>query len=149
MTTTTPVPQTAPTTSGLASPTTQLKIAAAATIAFGLMIAFGAHARTDGLLRWFADLLFWPLGDPATLTDEAQLLAAILGGVMVSWAVLFWMLTNELAASNPKLLKRLIMTTMAVWFVIDSSASIASGGWLNVVGNVGFLALFILPARRL
>ncbi len=134
---------------GLASPRTQLKISSAATIGFGIMIAFGAHQRTDGLLRWFADLLFWPLGDSAMLADEAQLLAAILGGVMVSWAVLFWLLTDALAEDHPELLKRLILTTMAVWFVIDSAGSIASGGWLNVVGNLAFLAMFVLPARRL
>lgn len=133
----------------LAEPTTQLKIASAATIAFGLMIAFGAHPRTDGLLQWFADLLFWPLGDAAILTNEARLLAAILGGAMVGWALLYWLLIDALASDHPELLKRLILTTMATWFVIDSTASVASGGWLNVIGNVGFLAMFVLPARRL
>lgn len=113
------------------------------------MIAFGAHELTDGPLRWFADLLFWPLGDPQVLTNEAQLLAAILGGIMASWAVLVWMLTDALADEQPLLLRRLILTVMAIWFVIDSAGSIASGGWLNVVGNIGFLALFVLPARRL
>lgn len=113
------------------------------------MIAFGAHSTTDGPLRWFADLLFWPLGDPALLTDEAQLLAAILGGVMVGWATLYWLLTNELATSHPALLKRLITTTMAIWFIIDSAGSIASGGWLNVIGNLAFLAMFTVPASRL
>lgn len=141
--------QTPTTSTGLASPAGQLKFASGATAAFGLMIALGAHERTDGLLRWFADLLFWPLGDPAMLTDEAQLLAAILGGVMVGWAVLFWMLTDALAAEQPTLLKKLVFTSIAVWFVVDSAASVASGGWLNVVGNIGFLALFVLPARRL
>lgn len=149
MTTTTRPTSTSPSSTGVSSPVTQLKLACAATVGFGLMIALGAHARTDGPLRWFADLLFWPLGDTVTVTDEAQLLAAILGGVMVSWAVLFWMLTDALASDQPALLRRLIMSTMAVWFVIDSAASIASGGWLNVIGNLGFLALFILPARRL
>lgn len=147
--TTTSAPRTAPSATGLASPTTQLKIASASTIGFGVLIAFGAHPRTDGPLRWFADLLFCPLGDSALLTDEAQLLAAILGGVMVSWAGLFWLLTDALAEDQPKLLKRLIFTTMTVWFVIDSAGSIASGGWLNVVGNIAFLAMFVLPARRL
>ena len=134
---------------GISAPATQLKIASIGTIGFALMIAFGAHERTDGPLRWFADLLFWPLGDPQVLTNEAQLLAAILGGIMASWAVLVWMLTNALADEQPLLLRRLILTVMAIWFVIDSAGSIASGGWLNVVGNIGFLALFVLPARRL
>ena len=41
------------------------------------------------------------------------------------------------------------MTVMAVWFVIDGAGSIAAGAPLNLVGNVAFLVMFILPARRL
>ncbi|MFT7474442.1 MAG: hypothetical protein ACI81L_001367 [Verrucomicrobiales bacterium] len=131
------------------SPATELKFASIATIGFGLLIALGSHTLTDGPMRYFADLLFWPLGDAPIFADEAQLLAAILGGVMTSWGVLFWLLTDSLAQDHPALLKRLILTTMATWFVIDSTGSIASGGWLNVIGNLGFLALFVLPARKL
>lgn len=134
---------------GLSSPVTQLKFAAAITFGFALMIVFGSHELTDAPLRWFADLLFWPLDEAQVMTDSGQLLAAILGGIMASWAVLMWLLTNALAVSEPQLLRRLILTTMTVWFVIDGLGSVASGAWLNVIGNLGFLALFVLPARRL
>lgn len=149
MTTTTPTRTTTHPTTGLSAPATQLKLASIGTLGFALMIAFGSHELTDGPLRWFADLLFWPLGDPQVLTNEAQLLAAILGGIMASWAALVWMLTDALAAEQPLLLRRLILTMMTIWFVIDSAGSVASGGWLNVIGNLAFLALFVLPARRL
>lgn len=147
MTTTIPAQTVAP--RGLAAPATQLKLASIGTLGFAVMIAFGSHDLTDGPLRWFADLLFWPLGDPQVMTNEAQLLAAILGGIMASWAVLVWLLTDALATNHPQLLRRLVLTMMAVWFVIDSTGSVASGAWLNVIGNLGFLALFVLPARRL
>lgn len=130
-------------------PATQLKLASLAAIGFAVMIAFGSHAATDGLMRWFADLLFWPLGDPAVMTDEAQLLAAISGGIMASWGVMIWMLTDALADAQPHLLRRIVLVAMTVWFIIDSIASVASGGWLNVIGNLAFLAMFVLPARRL
>ena len=149
MTTTTPTQPSTNSATGLSDPETQLKLASIFTLGFALMIAFGSHELTDGPLRWFADLLFWPLGDPQIVTNEAQLLAAILGGIMASWAVLVWMLTDALAAEQPLLLRRLILAMMAIWFVIDSAGSVASGGWLNVIGNLGFLALFVLPARRL
>lgn len=136
-------------TTRLAAPEFQLKAASIGTLGFALMIVLGSHEATDGPLRWFADLLFWPLGDPQTLTDEAQLLAAILGGVMASWAAIIWLLTDSLAQEQPLILRRIILTAMAIWFVIDSVGSVASGGWLNVVGNVGFLAIFVLPAWRL
>jgi len=112
------------------------------------MIAFGAHERTDGPLRWFLDLVFWPVGEPHALADEAQLLAGILGGVMAGFAALIWLMIDALE-DRPAALKRIILGAMAIWFVVDSTASVASGGWRNVIGNVGFLALFVLPARRL
>lgn len=142
-------PATSPSKSGLRSPATQLKIASLFTVAFGLMIALGSHQRTDGPIRLFADLIFWDADDRPDFTDDTQLLAAILGGVMASWGVIFWLLTDALAEGQPALLKRVLFTTLAVWFTIDSAGSLASGGWSNVIGNLGFLALFALPARRL
>lgn len=150
MTTATPSLNTQRSTARLSDPATQLKAASIITIGFALMIAFGAHEATDGPLRWFADLLFWPLGDAASvLTDESQLLAAILGGVMTGWGLTLYMLTDALADDHPALLKRIVVTAMIVWFVVDSAGSIASGGWLNVIGNIGFGALFAIPAMRL
>jgi len=134
---------------GIANPATQLKISCALTMGFALMFSLGAHTSTDGLARWFADLIFWPVGDAGVLTDEAQLFAAILGGVMASWAVLFWMLTDALADTNSALLRRLVLVTLGAWFVIDNVGSIAAGAPLNVVGNTGFLAMFVVPALRL
>lgn len=136
-------------TQGVSSPLVQLKIASILTAGLGLFFVSGAHDTTDGLLRWIADLIFWPVGDPAAFSNEAQLLAAILGGVMVSWAVLIWMLTNALGHDKPQVLRQNIFLVMAIWFIIDSAGSVASGGWLNAVGNVGFLAMFIVPASRL
>jgi len=134
---------------GLAAPANQVRMAAAFTIGFGLMMALGSHEATDAPLRWFADLLFWPLGDDVVFTQETRLLAAILGGVMVGFGVVFWMLTDALADTNPALLRRLVLVTLGSWFIIDSAGSIASGAWLNVIGNLGFVAIYIVPAMRL
>lgn len=128
----------------------QIKAASVAAIGFALMIGLGSHPATDLPLRWFGDLLFWPLGDrAAVLGDEARLVAAILGGIMTGFGLMIWMLTDALIDSDPKLLRRVIVTVMAVWFVVDSTGSVAAGAPLNVVGNLGFLALFVIPARRL
>jgi len=134
---------------GLSSPATQLKLASLFTVGFGLLIALGAHSTTDGPLRLFADLIFWPTGDAPTLSDEAHLLAAILGGVMASWGVFFWLLTDALSETQPALLKRIVLITLSTWFIVDSLGSIASGGWINVLPNIAFLAMFVVPARRL
>ena len=127
----------------------QLKAASAITSGFGILMVFGAHELTDGPLRLLADLFILPFDDRGPVTSEAQLLAAILGGVMVSWGLLYWMVIDVLLPQNPALLKHIVMVTIGVWFVIDSLGSLAAGSWINVVSNVGFLAAFILPARRL
>lgn len=128
----------------------QLKAASLGTMLFSLMISFGSHPATDLPLRWFSDLIFWPAGDPVSeLTDEARLLAAILGGVMTGFAVFVWMLTHALIEEHPLLLRKIILTVMAVWFIVDSTGSFAAGAPLNVAANVGYLAMFVLPARRL
>jgi hypothetical protein len=56
---------------------------------------------------------------------------------------------RRVVVDTTQLLQRLIFTTMAMWFVIDSVGSLAAGSWLNVVSNVAFLGAFVLPARRL
>jgi hypothetical protein len=66
----------------------QIKVASTVTIGFGALISFGSHEVTGGPLRFLADLFFWRLDDKGSVTDEAQLLAAILGGVMIGWGAL-------------------------------------------------------------
>lgn len=112
-------------------------------------MVLGAHELTDGPLLFLADLFILPFDDRGPVTSEAQLLAAILGGVMVAWGLTYWMLTDALLPQNPALLKRILTVTIIVWFVIDSLGSLAAGSWINVVSNLGFLAAFIWPASRL
>ncbi len=148
--TTPAVDDTPPNASATRSIALQLKMACAGTIGFAILILLGVHPATDWPVRWFGDLLFWPLGDMTSeLQDEARLLAAIIGGIMTGFGLLIWMLVDELIDDHPAVLRRLVMTTMAVWFILDSGGSIIAGAPLNVVGNIGFLLMFILPARRL
>ena len=150
MTTTTTITQSTASTPDTRSIALQLKTACAVTIGFSLLIGLGSHPSTDFAVRWLSDLLFWPLGDPVDMfTNEARLVAAILGGVMTGFGLLFWMLTDALIDDDPKLLRKLILTVLTVWFVIDSAGSVAAGAPLNVIGNIGFLAMYVLPARRL
>lgn len=143
------IPQTVPSTN-TQSISRQLKASSVGTILFALMISLGSHPSTDLLYRWFSDFIFLPIGDPVSeLTEEARLLAAILGGIMTGFAIFVWMLTDALIDENPLLLRKIIMTVMAVWFVVDGTGSFAAGAWVNVIANTGFLAMFVVPAWRL
>lgn len=128
----------------------QLKISAVLTIAFAVMFSFGSHDATDGLVRWFGDLMFWRLGEgPDQLTDINHLADAVLGGVMASWATFVWLLADRFFLRAPREVKSIIMTAMFVWFPIDTIGSIVSGAWLNGIANLGFLAMFVYPISRL
>lgn len=126
----------------------QIKTASVLTIVFGLLIALGSHDATDVFVRWFSDVMFLRVGSGVEeLTNTNHLADAILGGIMCGWAALMWLLADQFLVVNPRETKRVIITSMAVWFVIDSTGSIASGAWLNAIANVGFLLMFVLPLR--
>ena len=38
-----------------------------------------------------------------------------------------------------------LATGVAVWCVVDSAGSLGHGSWQNVIGNVGFAAIGIVP----
>ena len=42
----------------------------------------------------------------------------------------------------------LILGSVALWFLIDSTGSLAAGAPLNILGNLVFLAMFLWPLRR-
>ena len=128
----------------------ELKTAALITIGFGLVFALGSHSVADGIVRLLGDTIF--LRSPGTtseLADVHHLTDAILGGVMAGWGVMIWMLADRVLPLAPAETKRILVVSMLVWFSIDTAGSIASGGWMNAVLNVGFLAMFVVPVRRI
>lgn len=126
-----------------------LRFASATVIGFGLLTALGAHPTTGRAVIFLADLLLWPL-DGAETGDagETRLIAAIAGGVMAGWGWMLWGLTGEGMDRAPELSRRLILGSVALWFLIDSTGSLAAGAPLNILGNLVFLAMFLWPLRR-
>lgn len=78
-------------------------------------------------------------------TEYIYFVNAVLGGVMMGWmtAILYVLVTSfrhgETTGWN------IITVSLAIWFVIDSSASIATGFAENAVLNLGFLLMFAVP----
>lgn len=120
-----------------------LEVACGVTAATGLGMALlalpGAMAATDVV----SEMVFGEGGGrPSPL---ARLLAAISGGVLAGWAITMWGVVRRLFDQDPALVRALLLPGLVVWFLIDSTGSVVSGGGLNVVGNIGFLVLFGIP----
>ncbi|MEM9464362.1 MAG: hypothetical protein AAGA90_03265 [Actinomycetota bacterium] len=136
--------------STIASAERGLKVAAVMTVLTGLFFASASTGPTDVAARQLLDLIFFRLGDgPAELRDSHHLVNAVLGGVMVGWGVTVWLVADRLLALAPREVGRIVLVGLIAWFVVDSTGSIASGGWLNAVLNVGFLGVFLVPLRHL
>ena len=123
-----------------------LRVACGITIVTGLICAIASHPATAGVWLWLFDLLKWPLdGNPAFFADDTRAVNAVLGGTMVGWGVLMYLLaTPQRLHALPELPRLLLMGLMA-WFVVDSIGSLAAGLLGNLVLNVGFLVLFVPP----
>jgi hypothetical protein len=126
-----------------------LKTGSAITIAFGAVIAAAAIPALQAPTALLLDLVYLPLdGAPSTGGSATRILSAISGGVLIGWGLMMWLLATTLYAKEPTICRKIILTSIISWFVVDSSMSIAAGAFLNVVFNVGFLLVFALPVWK-
>jgi hypothetical protein len=125
-----------------------LKFASAITILTGFICILACHPHTQGTWLWLTDLLTWPLdGSPSTFREEAFILNAVLGGVMMGWGSLMLSLVDEILV-NPKLIMK-IQTSLLIWFFCDSTGSYFAKVPGNIVLNVVFLITFLIPLNFL
>ncbi len=126
-----------------------LKFASFLVIGFGLIVSLAAHPASAGLPLILTDLIFWPMdGEQSLSRPETRLLCAILGGVMVGWGVLFWLISAKLYPREPELARSMIYWSIGIWFITDSIGSIVAGVPINALLNIGFLVAFVLPLWR-
>lgn len=126
-----------------------LKFGSALTIFFGFLVAAATVQALSGPVQFLADLIFFPLdGLQSVAAEETRLINAIAGGVMVGWGVMLWMVSTQLYPKEPALAGKIIITSIIVWFVIDSTGSVLAGAPLNALGNTSFLLIFCLPLWR-
>lgn len=123
-----------------------LKLASAVVIGFGILTALAALPWAAGPTVLLTDLILFPLdGGQSLSAPETRILVAILGGALAGWGVLLWQATTRVYAQHPVLGRSLILTSIGIWFSIDSTASVLAGAPFNVLLNVPFLAMFVLP----
>lgn len=127
-----------------------LKLASAAVMGVGVVVALAAFPPAALVTNILVDLVFWPFdGRQAVDSQTARLLAAIGGGVMFGWGLLLWQLVTQLLPKEPALGASLIRTSVLAWFVLDCTCSMLAGAYLNVLLNLGFLALFLVPLAQM
>ena len=122
------------------------RIVSAGFLLTALVFASGAFAPIDTMSVWMHDMLDWPLnGSIETYTREARWFSAIGGGVFAGLCILFILVIVPLIERGDRAVRRGVIISMLVWFVIDSSGSVAAGVPANAVFNVAFLAMFLGP----
>lgn len=133
----------------IATTQTWAKAASMVVIGIGLALALAAWPPLSAPVALLADLVIWPLDGAGTLAaPETRLFAAIAGGVMVGWGVTLWNLASNVLPADLPLARSITMIGLYSWFVVDSLGSIAAGAAVNVVGNIGFVALFLYAFRQ-
>lgn len=126
-----------------------LRFAAGVTMVTGFALAVAAIPALNLPLRLLTDLLVWPFDGAETLAaSETRLALAIGGGVMLGWGLMIWQLAGEPLERAPDAIRGIIRASVLGWFLVDSAGSVAAGAALNVVPNLVFLALFLLPMRK-
>lgn len=114
----------------------------------GLLPFLAIFEVTQEPWRLFFDVLTWPLdNNPAQFTLHERQLSAILSGVLCGWALLLFQLADAKVYSPT--LRRPMLLSVWLWFIIDSGGSILADLPLNAVSNVSFLLMLTVPLHVL
>jgi hypothetical protein len=108
-----------------------LKITAIVVGAFGPVFFLGSMLPTAEPARWTLDLL--------------SFLSALSGGFLLGWGVTIWGMSGRLFDAAPEPVRRVVLSGILSWFVLDSTGSAASGNASNVLFNILVLLLAVGP----
>lgn len=112
---------------------------------FGLVLAGGAFAATDGLTEALFTLFGNPL--PANIDAHHRFAIGLMGAVTMGWGLTYWVAFKALFALDTATaapIWRYMLIAGLIWYVIDSAISIATGFWMNAVSNTILILLFLI-----
>ena len=116
---------------------------------FGLVLAGGAFAATDGLTAALFTLFGNPL--PSDIDAHHRFAIGLMGAVTMGWGLTYYGAFKALFALEPTVaapIWRYLLAISFVWYVIDSGISIATGFWMNAVSNTIVMVLFLIPLLK-
>ena len=116
---------------------------------FGLVLAAGAFAATDAPTAALFSLFGNPL--PADMDSHHRFAIGLMGAVTMGWGLTYFGAFKALYAldrATAAPIWRYLLFASLVWYVIDSTISIATGFWVNAVSNTVLIVLFLLPLAK-
>lgn len=111
---------------------------------FGVVLAGGAFEATSGPVRLVLAMLRGP--SEALFDAPLRFSLALLGAVSIGWAVTLYFVIGAAItmADRARPLWNAISAGVAIWFVIDSALSIATGFGLNAVSNLALATMYVV-----
>jgi hypothetical protein len=124
-----------------------LFVASFIVVGMGILIAL---FNGTFLFAWMNNVInppFWPeegLVTPA-IHSYQQFIMGLLGVMMACWGLMIAFVAYFPFARLEKWAWVSIFMGLAIWFPIDTGVSLLYHVYFNAIGNLGFLALFLLP----
>lgn len=123
-----------------------LGVASIELILFGLIALAASHPSGAAPWGFFFDLVRWSFEPgPYQFDEDAQLLNGVSGGLLIGWGVVLTWLSFGPIARGDEGARRAAIIGILAWFAADSTGSILSGTPGNIILNLGFLAVFMIP----
>jgi hypothetical protein len=110
---------------------------------FGVLLAGGAFAATDGPVRLLMTVLQG--GGDVDFAPALRFSLAVMGAVTIGWAVTLHVMIRAAIAlgSAGRPLWTAVSAGMASWFVIDCTLSVATGFGLNIIPNLLLVTIYV------
>ena len=123
-----------------------LKVTAIVVGSFGPVFFLGTMLPTSEPARWTLDFLSWPIDGIQTYeAPTTRFLSALTGGFLMGWGVMIWCLQKWVYDLAPEPVRKVVLSGIVSWFLVDSAGSIASGNASNAVFNLVVLLVAVGP----
>ncbi len=123
-----------------------LMVVAVTFFIYSMLWALAPYPTINLPARLILDLADWPLDSLDTPLDRnTQWLSAIGSGVLAAISIFLGGIVVPALKNADKSIIRTTILAMVVWYVVDSSGSVAAGVTSNVFFNTIYLVLVLVP----
>ncbi len=117
---------------------------------YSILWALAPYPSLNLPARFILDLADWPLDNlDAPLDRNTQWLSAIGAGVLAAISIFLGGIVVPAIKKADTSVTRTTILAMVVWYVIDSTGSVAAGVFSNVFFNTIYLFLILIPLIRI
>ena len=126
---------------------TWLQIVLAALLGYSLVLVFAGSVAG----AWFSALGFGPPERASTpeVRDYLKLPFMVLGAVMAGWTVMMIQIVRGPLREGSAWARSVLISSLVVWFVLDTGMSLILGFPLHALFNVPFAVALAIPLIKL